>query len=1203
MGVVWLALDRQLEREVALKFLPEVVAYNEGALADLKRETRRALELTHPHIVRVYDLVADAENAAISMEYIDGKTLLAKRALTDKGVFEVADIREWVQQLCEALEYAHSKAKVVHRDLKPQNLMVNSKGDLKITDFGISRSLEESVSKTTHGGGGFSGTLSYMSPQQLDSKPTEPADDVYALGATIYELLTGKPPFYGGNLDRLIREAVPPSMVERRKELRIEGGADIPEAWEKTVAACLGKEPGQRPTDAKAVWEGLMASHQATKDAKEEKPESEGGRHRSTEKGADGETVGEGGAGAKTAERPQSSGGKGKWLALAAMVVVVGLGAWRLGLGRKGADSSTTPKGMSNLVASPPVQAARAATGQVAQVPAKPDEARVRREADPKAKPAPVRPAGQSFTNSLGMVFVPVPGTEVLFSIWETRVKDYAAYAAANSDVDESWKSPGFTQGDTHPVVNVSWNDSVAFCRWLTDTERKAGRLKADQEYRLPTDTEWSYAVGIGDRETGSNPKEKDGRLKDVYPWGTSWPPPSGAGNYADATFSGENLLNRSISGYSDGYAAASPVGSFKANAYGLFDMGGNAQEWCQDYYDGQSGNRVLRGAAWSVSDARYLLSSYRFYYIPSDRYLNYSFRVVLAGGGSSPAPGQVDRTPARPEPEQKPAEGLKSLGDKVATVMTNTIDMELVWIAPGKFTMGSPATEAGRYGSEGPQTEVTLTKGYWLGKYEVTQAEYEAVMGSNPSSFKGASLPVPMVSWNDAVEFCRKVTERERSAGKLPAGYEYRLPTEAQWEYACRAGTKTRFSGGDSDSHLGDAGWYSGNSGNETHPVGQKQPNAWGLYDMHGNVWEWCSDWSGEHPGGSVVDPVGASSGSNRVIRGGGWDDGAGGCRSARRIWGDPGGRNAALGFRAVLVSALEGGQPAQAETPANLEEKKAAMVPQARQPFENGLGMKFVPVPGTQVLFSIWETRVKDFAAFARDSANNGGWNYRSGSEPFVLKRDGWKQRGWEYGWDKPGFEQTPEHPVTCVSWDDAVAFCRWLTETERKAGRLKADQEYRLPTDAEWSTAVGSATYPWGNPWPPPSGAGNYGGEEAKDRDWPSIYAVLSGYRDGYARTAPAAQFDKNRYGLFDMGGNVWEWCQDWYRKELNTEEVRKQYSVLDNDGGGQKYHVLRGGSWDVVESMFLASSHHNGGKPDGRNGNGGFRCVVAVPGSVR
>ena len=220
---------------------------------------------------------------------------------------------------------------------------------------------------------------------------------------------------------------------------------------------------------------------------------------------------------------------------------------------------------------------------------------------------------------------------------------------------------------------------------------------------------------------------------------------------------------------------------------------------------------------------------------------------------------------------------------------ITNSIGMKLVLIPKGTFTMGE--------GSDAH--EVTLTQPFYLSVYEVTQEQYERVMGKNPSNFKGPQNPVEEVSWDDAVEFCRKLSElpEEKAAGRV-----YRLPTEAEWEYACRAGTTTKYSFGDSESELGEYGWFDKNSDRKTHPVGQKQPNKWGLYDMHGNVWEWCSDWYGGYPKSAVTDPVGGSTGSARVFRGGSWSCGAAGCRSANRAGSDPSYRGDYVGFRVAL-------------------------------------------------------------------------------------------------------------------------------------------------------------------------------------------------------------------------------------------------------------------------------------------------------------
>jgi serine/threonine protein kinase len=258
MGVVWLARDDELEREVALKFLPELVVHDRAVLDDLKRETVRSLALTHHNIVRIYDFAQGDGCACISMEYVDGATLSSLRVDRPDKVFEVEELSPLLEQVCDALDYAHSRARIVHRDLKPSNLMVNAKGDVKVTDFGIARSLTDSVSMLTLSRG-TSGTLVYMSPQQLDGEHASELDDIYSLGATIYELLTGKPPFYSGQIDRLVREKVPPSMATRRADLGVTSKAVIPSHWEEAIAACLAKDPAARPQTAADLKERILS--------------------------------------------------------------------------------------------------------------------------------------------------------------------------------------------------------------------------------------------------------------------------------------------------------------------------------------------------------------------------------------------------------------------------------------------------------------------------------------------------------------------------------------------------------------------------------------------------------------------------------------------------------------------------------------------------------------------------------------------------------------------------------------------------------------------------------------------------------------------------------------------------------------------------------------------------------------------------------
>lgn len=233
------------------------------------------------------------------------------------------------------------------------------------------------------------------------------------------------------------------------------------------------------------------------------------------------------------------------------------------------------------------------------------------------------------------------------------------------------------------------------------------------------------------------------------------------------------------------------------------------------------------------------------------------------------------------------------SLGTQLEIPLTETVRQLFIVVPSGSFTMGSSSSEE-KYSSDEGLVDVTLSQSFWLAKTEVTQAQWEVVMGSNPSQFKGANLPVENVSWDDAQSFIAKLSDKQI----LPQGWKFALPTEAQWEYACRAGGKGPYSGGSLD----EVGWYNGNSGSKIHEVGQKKPNAWGLQDMHGNVLEWCADWYAERLQGGV-DPTGPSSGADRVNRGGSWNSYAYVCRAAERRRYYSGYRLNFLGFRPALV------------------------------------------------------------------------------------------------------------------------------------------------------------------------------------------------------------------------------------------------------------------------------------------------------------
>ena len=467
-------------------------------------------------------------------------------------------------------------------------------------------------------------------------------------------------------------------------------------------------------------------------------------------------------------------------------------------------------------------------------------------------------------------------------------------------------KNPSrFQQGDNYPVENVSWDEVQEFIKILNE--------KTGKNYRLPIEAEWEYAARGGGKEIKYAGTSNEEEL------------------YRYANFCDKNCENkRKTDSQNDGFRNTAPVGRYKPNGLGLYDMSGNVWEWCQDWYAGDyykkspvknpegpdtGSNRVTRGGSWNSYATRYCRSSYRNDYDPSYENSRLGFRLVLPQVISE---GQRE-VETKQSPEALRGEGLKvqgkgeAQGEKPAakSPVKETLKMEFVDIPSGEFFMGSPESDKVKDNDETPQHKVIIENGFSLQKTEVTQGQWMAVMGSNPSYFNecGDDCPVENVSWDEGQEFIRRLNEK--------TGMKYRLPTEAEWEYAARAGSTTRYPCGDDEGCLDDIAWYDANSGGKTHPVGQKQPNAWGLYDMSGNVWEWCRDWyaSDYYKKSPVKNPEGPETGSARVFRGGCRGSNAGDCRSSYRFHHNPSYEDIALGFRLVLPQVISEGQR-EAET-----------------------------------------------------------------------------------------------------------------------------------------------------------------------------------------------------------------------------------------------------------------------------------------------
>ena len=696
MGIVWLAFDKLLHEPTALKFLPPAIRGDPTALDDLRRETQRSRKLSHPHIVRIHDLfVPEGEDAFIAMEYVDGHSLSVERLKRTNKALDWEQLVPWVRQLCDALDYAH-REQVIHRDLKPANLLLDGQLRLKLTDFGIARVVTDSVSRSAEQGS--SGTTVYMSPQQLEGKPSLPTDDVYSLGATLYELLTTKPPFYTGDVEDQIRFRLPEPLSRRQRELNVMNA--VPGHVERTIMACLNKDPSARPRNVQEVAERLSLQkktrHKGSKSARQrasgipETPSQDSGAQPSasgpelppvaptTRQGKPRSSKRRAATVSVTAETPRETHSWRRGLLWAAFIgLQILIGTWlvhyysartpaapaaatnQVGTPTKppstptavtqpanATASSSTPSATPTTAsqqppaaqtasapavaakqppapASPPQKpAANPTTNQTAMPaipPAKPatvaqtstapaTATSVVKIPEPTTKPAtnqlappppppPYPVAGRPWTNTLGMILVPVSTDLPLFSVWETRVQDYRAFvtAAKRPKSASEWKAAGFLQASNHPAVNIRWHDARAFCQWLTETERSAGKLNTNQAYRLPRAQEWDQAAGL--LSAVASPATAPAKRTESYLWGANWPPPTNAGNFfgQEAGFSG-------ITAFRDGFTNTAPVGSFPPNRHGLYDLAGNAWEWCEDAKSRSPAERVVKGGSWQTS-------------------------------------------------------------------------------------------------------------------------------------------------------------------------------------------------------------------------------------------------------------------------------------------------------------------------------------------------------------------------------------------------------------------------------------------------------------------------------------------------------------------------------------------------------------------------------------------------------------------------
>jgi formylglycine-generating enzyme required for sulfatase activity len=830
--MVLLADDPVLKRPVALKVMHPDLAADKNSRKRFLREAQATAAIDHHHIVHIHQVGEENGVPFIVMPLLKGEALDTR--LKREKRLPVAVAVQIGKQIAEGLAVAH-KHGLVHRDIKPANIWLDEdSGWVKIVDFGLARALVGDDVHLTRTGA-ILGTPAYMAPEQARGEKVDYRCDLYSLGAVLYRMLTGELPFKGQNTMALLMALATevPAPVAALNPA-------VPPAVAELVMQLLAKDAAARPSSARAVAELLGGSvgDQTIQLAPAAVPESQRGLSRRPRFLPFLRTVAKGFGAVLWSLRPWAFRRPGVAWAIGGAVLVLLLLLVSIPFGLFG----TSVPAVEPKVVPPPEPLAKVITNSI-------DMQLVLIPAGKFLMGSPKGEVGREANEEQHEVEITKPFYLGKFHVTLGQFRKFVADKDYHGGKNYRG-STGTGNSDDHPVVNVSWNDAVAFCAWLSKKEGKT--------YRLPTEAEWEYSCRAGTKTAyyfGDDAKD----LKH-YGW---------------------------YSGNSGG--RAQPVGKLKSNDWGLCDMHGNVWQWCSDYYKADyykegsrrdpqgpaaGASRVLRGGS-CVIDPPLCRAARR-----NDAQQVYSnnitgFRVVRVTEGPSSEP---------------PAKSI-----------TNSVGMKLVLIPAGKFLMGSPKGEEARADNE-EQHEVEITRSFYLGKFHVTLGQFRRFVedkayhgGKNyptPGSGHSVDHPVVNVSWRDAVAFCDWLSKKE--------GKTYRLPTEAEWEYSCRAGTKTAYYFGDDVKDLKHYAWYNGNSGIKAQPVGKLKPNAWGLCDMHGNVWQWCSDYYKE---GSRRGRQGPAAGASRVCRGGSFDNDPRGCRAASRGGQVPSNRTVYLGFRVVRV------------------------------------------------------------------------------------------------------------------------------------------------------------------------------------------------------------------------------------------------------------------------------------------------------------
>ena len=910
MGQVYTARHTRMDRVVAIKVLPAAATKSPEAVKRFQREVKAAARLTHPNIVTAYDADEYRGVHFLVMEHVDGQDLAS--LVREKGSLPVKQAVDCIVQAARGLEYAHRQG-VIHRDIKPHNLLLDRQGVVKILDMGLAR-MEEQIGSQDEGlthSGAVMGTLDYMAPEQaMDTKTADVRADIYSLGCTLHFLLTCRPPYRGDSLAaKIVAHRLNP-LPSLRAEPQ-----EVPEALDQVFRKMLAKRPDERHANMTEVLQDLanvggdlevsdavdvtVATHHRTEDIDlieaedlEESPSLDGLSDKSVDLTQ--RWIAPSVTHASTATSWLS---EHKTLAMGAVAVcVVGLLLLLSSDGDPAHNERRSGGGGERTRAQVEVLDAE---GQVVVIGTSGDSPlvlllesgkhRIRIEKDgfvPYSEGVEIVARGTTMVQANLVPRAPDPGTLVL-AVSEADALVRLLGEAGN--VEATYRSSGAPlsitlAAGTHRLLI----EKPGFDEFTTDLTVRAGArtaVTASLEQTAPI----TGTLLVKVNETDALVELLDTNSTVVGTFRTT---------EADLTMPNSPLQGR---------VRVSKEG-----------------------FETTSRNFVLPASGSTSIDVPLSRTP------PPDATEQWN----LPTGAPPPAIAPFDSAQAKLHQDA----WAKYL--KVPAETTNSIGMKLVLIPPGEFDMGSTREEVERLLSESkqrheeqwdidrlhhevPKHRVRITSVFCLGTCEVTAGQFRQFVADTdhvtgkgwngkggygvdasgkwvqkpewtwrqPGFEQSGNHPVVQVGWNDAVSFCEWLSRKE--------GKSYRLPTEAEWEYACRAGTATPWQCGDSDATLPEHAWFAVNSHGTTHPAGQLKPSAWGLFDMHGNVWEWCGDCfaDGYYKNSPPADPSGPPTGSLRVLRGGGWTAPAAECRSAHRCWYLPPSQGGSLGFRVAAV------------------------------------------------------------------------------------------------------------------------------------------------------------------------------------------------------------------------------------------------------------------------------------------------------------